>query len=203
MAGWEGIPGWFTFREWYERVAAECPPGSTLVELGVFCGRSLAFLESAVRAKGCRVVGVDTFLGSPEFAGRVKAPDGTDWADLPAGHLAGLAVHHLHAAGSLPGVSLVVSDSARAAGLFPDASVWSVFVDAGHDADSVERDVRAWWPKVAPGGYVAGDDYDRDYPGVAEGLARVFPPGLLPPVPPAGKGAMWYVRKGEVGDGAV
>ena len=196
---WESIPGWFTFRAWYDRVAGECPPGSTLVELGVFCGKSLAYLAERTRGKGCRVVGVDTFLGSPEFREMVVAPDGSVFADMPAGHLAGVAVNHLNAAGVLKDVTLVVSDSARAAELFPDGSVWAAFVDAAHDADSVERDVRAWWPKVAPGGYLAGDDYDHDYPGVREGLLRAFPPDTFPPLPARGSGAMWFVQKGVAG----
>lgn len=190
------IPGWFSFREWYERVAAEAPPGSTLVELGVFCGKSLAFLAAAVRGKGCRVVGVDTFLGSPEFGAQVELADGGRWGDLPTGTLAGMAVNHLNAAGVLGDVTLVVSDSAKAASLFPDGSVWSVFVDAGHDADSVERDVVAWWPKVAGGGWIAGDDYDLTFPGVREGLLRVFPADLLPPAPAPGQSFTWCVQKG-------
>ena len=59
--------------------------------------------------------------------------------------------------------------------------------------------MRAWWPKVAPGGYLAGDDYDHDYPGVREGLLRAFPPGTFPDMPPRGSGAMWYVQKGVGG----
>ena len=194
MGGHE-IPGWFSFREWYERVAAECPPGSTLVELGVFCGKSLAFLAAAVRGKGCRVVGVDTFLGSPEFADQVRGPGGSPWGEFPTGQLAQQAVSHLSAAGVLNDVSLVVSDSARAADLFADGSVWAVMADAGHDADSVERDARAWWPKVAPGGWMAFDDFDTGFPGVRRGLLRVFPEGAVPDLPPPGTGSVATFRK--------
>lgn len=189
------IPGWFSFREWYDTLAAACPPGSTLVELGVFCGKSLAHLAGGVRGKGCRVVGVDTFRGSPEFAKVVKGPAGESWDDLPTGHLAQMAIGHLTAAGVIDDVTLIVSDSAKAASLFPDQSVFAVMVDAGHDADSVERDARAWWPKVAPGGVIVFDDFDREYPGVREGLLRVFPAENVPDLPPEGVGSNCFFHK--------
>ena len=32
-------------------------------------------------------------------------------------------------------------------------------MDGGHDYDSVMADLRAWWPVLAAGGVVIGDDY--------------------------------------------
>jgi hypothetical protein len=171
---WETIPGWFTYQHWYERIAQEAPPGSTLVELGVFCGKGLAYLAEKTRHKGCKIIGVDTFLGSPEFQ-TVFTTSGTPFSELPRGYLAQECIRQLSGTGYLNDVTLIVSDSANAAKLFADRSVWSVFVDAGHDADSVELDVRAWWPKVVPGGYLAGDDWGDEFPGVQEGVQRVFP----------------------------
>lgn len=191
-----GIPGWFGFAPWYDEVARTAPPGATLVELGVFCGKSLAYLAKAARGKGCRVVGVDTFLGSPEFSWGVRAATGERWEEFPEGQLAQLAVAHLKAAGVLDDVTLIVSDSAKAAGLFADGSVYAVFVDADHAAESVERDILAWWPKLVPGGWIAGDDYDETFPGVRQGITRAFPGIALPALPPAGQSSVWNVRKG-------
>jgi hypothetical protein len=171
---WETIPGWFTYQHWYERIAQEAPPGSTLVELGVFCGKGLAYLAEKTKHKGCKVIGIDTFLGSPEFV-NVFTTGGTPFSELPPGYLAQECTRYLEATGYLDDVKLIVSDSAKAAELFADGSVWSVFIDAGHDADSVELDVRAWWPKVKIGGYLAGDDWGDEFPGVQEGVQRVFP----------------------------
>jgi len=58
-----------------------------------------------------------------------------------------------------PRVRFVQQPSHAAARLFDDSSVDFVFIDAGHDECSVRRDVEAWWPKVRPGGLMAGDDY--------------------------------------------
>ncbi len=54
------------------------------------------------------------------------------------------------------------SDSAAAANLHDDQSVFAVFVDAGHDFDHVTSDLQAWLPKIQPGGILAGHDIDHD-----------------------------------------
>jgi hypothetical protein len=36
-----------------------------------------------------------------------------------------------------------------------------MYVDASHFYDDVKRDLEAFFPKLKPGGYIAGDDYDR------------------------------------------
>jgi Methyltransferase domain len=39
-----------------------------------------------------------------------------------------------------------------------------VYIDASHDFDSAIADMRAWWPKIEPGGILAGHDYDPTHP---------------------------------------
>lgn len=58
-----------------------------------------------------------------------------------------------------PRVRFVQQASARAARLFEPASLDFVFIDARHDGCAVQEDLQAWWPKVRPGGLLAGDDY--------------------------------------------
>jgi hypothetical protein len=188
----DDIPGWFTFRPFYEVLAADAPPGSTLVEVGVFCGKSLAYLAANTRGKGCRVLGVDTFRGSPEFAGRVTNGDGKPFEELPVGILAQLAVAHLTAAGVIDDVTLLVADSVRAAESVPDGSAWAVFLDGDHGEESVRRDIRAWWPKVAPGGLLAGDDFGSDFPGVERAVRGSFTAVSVDPTI-----GVWAVRKVE------
>ena len=49
--------------------------------------------------------------------------------------------------------------SVEAAEKVPDRSLDFVFIDARHDYDSVKEDLEAWFPKVRPGGVIAGHDY--------------------------------------------
>ena len=49
--------------------------------------------------------------------------------------------------------------SIEAAARIEDGSLAFVYVDARHDRESVLEDLRAWYPKVRPGGIIAGHDY--------------------------------------------
>jgi hypothetical protein len=54
--------------------------------------------------------------------------------------------------------------SLEAAALIPDGSLDFAYIDARHDYESVLEDLEAWFPKVKPGGILAGHDYvDIDF----------------------------------------
>lgn len=46
--------------------------------------------------------------------------------------------------------------------LFEDGALDLVFLDGDHSLEGVQRDIAAWWPKVKPGGWLGGHDYDGD-----------------------------------------
>ena len=47
-----------------------------------------------------------------------------------------------------------------------------VFIDGAHDYDSVRADLEAWWPRVAPGGILAGHDWTDGADGPAGDVQR-------------------------------
>lgn len=49
--------------------------------------------------------------------------------------------------------------SIDAAQLFPHEFFDWVYIDGNHSYSEVLNDLRSWWPKVKPGGNLAGDDY--------------------------------------------
>jgi predicted O-methyltransferase YrrM len=54
----------------------------------------------------------------------------------------------------------------RAAGFVP-GGLDLVFLDADHGQEATREAIAAWWPKVRPGGLLAGHDYGNpNYPGV-------------------------------------
>lgn len=55
---------------------------------------------------------------------------------------------------------LIPLDSVKAADHFKDGSLDFVYIDGSHDYDSVRDDLRAWFPKISPGGIIAGHDFD-------------------------------------------
>ncbi|GAH31076.1 unnamed protein product, partial [marine sediment metagenome] len=57
--------------------------------------------------------------------------------------------------------TVLEADSAEGAAGFADSSLDFVFIDASHLYQAVLDDLRAWAPKVRPGGAMTGDDIDR------------------------------------------
>jgi hypothetical protein len=57
-------------------------------------------------------------------------------------------------------VAVMRTTSVLAASVLAPESVSFVYVDGDHSYAGAMRDVRAWWPKLRPGGVLAGHDFD-------------------------------------------
>lgn len=152
-----GIEGFFTEDEgrWYARFARGLT-GGTFVEIGSWKGRSTSFVGPVCNARGTRLVCVDHWRGSEDALGPLYA--------------AALAVEDVeqtfHANMRALGIAVEVirAPSAEAATRFAPGSVDRVFLDGSHDAASVADDLRLWSGRLAPGGVLAGHDYDAKHP---------------------------------------
>lgn len=82
-----------------------------------------------------------------------------DSAEPQAWHEANLVGCLARVAPYLDRVVFLRGGSVEMAASVPDGSLGLAYIDAGHDAESVAADLRAWWPKVVPGGVLAGHDY--------------------------------------------
>jgi len=77
-------------------------------------------------------------------------------------------------------ISLIISDSVTASTLFTDTSLDWVHLDARHDYESVKADIEAWLPKVKTGGWLSGDDYDKEkWPDVVRAVSDTLPGAKL------------------------
>lgn len=57
-------------------------------------------------------------------------------------------------------ITMLRNLSTNAASLFEDNSLDFVYIDGNHMYDAVLDDIKAWYPKVKPGGILAGDDVE-------------------------------------------
>lgn len=88
---------------------------------------------------------------------------------------------------------LIIMPSPDAASSFLDNELDLVFLDGRHDEAGVSADLLAWWPKVKPGGWLGGDDWDAPKGcvfGVAQAVqafGRLYEYEL--------EGPTWWVRR--------
>ena len=178
---WHEIEGWFQWRSGQEEAANFFPEGSCFVEVGTYLGRSLCSLGEVVRQSGKRftVVGIDTCRGSGPEGPRRKDYHGATVTRY-GGTFAGALHKNVLDCGYGDLISLIIADSVTASRLFGDASVDWVHLDARHDYASVKADIQAWLPKIKPGGWLSGDDYDTvKWPEVVEAVGDLLPGAKL------------------------
>ncbi len=89
----------------------------------------------------------------------------------------------------------LIADQCDAARMVPEICDL-VFLDADHRTEPTRAAIRAWLPKVRPGGILAGHDYD--WPSVAEAVAAEF--GERASIQ-TGPDAVWYVVVGGAANG--
>ncbi len=93
-------------------------------------------------------------------------------------------------------VTLIKDFSLQAASRIPDAALDFVFIDAIHSFEAVSADLQAWFPKVRPGGMIAGHDFR--WGGIQEAVEQFIAPlgigGFFSP----STSDVWFFQKGNV-----
>jgi predicted O-methyltransferase YrrM len=138
------IKGWSTdILPWYDAAARWLVNRMwphVVVEIGVYRGRSLIFLVERLT----------------RLADRTFRAAGYDTGDELY-----LARDYLRRSGLDDFAFCQQCESVEAAACYGGMRCPNlVFLDASHDYESVYADIKAWLPKVAPGGILAGHDYD-------------------------------------------
>lgn len=155
------IPGWFDFGTLYESVAERAKDGDHLVEVGVWLGKSISFLADYLKrlGKNVRLDAVDTWKGTLSDEERAAFEPFIRRHGDAAGTVVGVFEENMRACGVADIVRTVQKLSVEAAGDYGNQSLDFVFIDADHRYDAVKEDIAAWWPKIKPGGSLAGHDY--------------------------------------------
>lgn len=174
---WQEIEGWFRWRSAQEEAVERFPAGSSFVEVGTYLGRSLCSLGEVVERSGksFTVIGVDTCRGNGPEGRQGKDYHGAAVA-RGGGSFAGALHRNVLDCGYGDAITLIIADSVAASRLFTDASLDWVHLDARHDYASVQADILAWLPKIRPGGWLSGDDYDElKWPEVVRAVGELLP----------------------------
>jgi hypothetical protein len=159
--------GWFSYPNLYSRVAKRFPSGSRFVEVGCWKGKSAAYMcvEIANSNKDIEFFCVDTWEGSVEHEGMKELPK---LYDIFIDNMRPVEQYYFP----------LKMTSLEAVNKFKDNSLDFVFIDASHEYEDVRDDIIAWYPKVKPGGIIAGHDYYHEeydwFPGVKRAVNELL-----------------------------
>jgi cephalosporin hydroxylase len=181
------IEGYSGFLPLYGAWVAQAKDGAIAVEVGVALGHSIAYLARQVidSGKKIEVWGVDPFAGfarngeQQSILGEKRTGDLRLFLDQMIAH----------APEELEQVRILRATSVRAARVFRPGAVDLVLIDAAHDYDSVLEDIDTWAPRMRDGGWLCGDDFEPNYPGVERAVRKRFPPERVEVI-----GTAWRVK---------
>lgn len=157
--------GWYSDHPVFEQMIVERRP-RRLLEVGSLLGGSAVHIGRLLRQHGVdgHLVCVDTFLGSCEHYmkgrglwRRMLASGRYNFFDEFLGNVAQAGVADL--------VTPFVQTSTNAARLFGQLGLRFdlIYLDASHEYADVLADLRAWYPLLAPGGVLLGDDFEEPW----------------------------------------
>lgn len=161
---WRQIDGWFSEDDAavYRAIVANLPASyGVVVEIGSWLGRSTGALIEACENAGKfpHIIVVDTFKGSP------SEPEHWYKAQQYGGNVMGAFMDNIAALQSklneLGRIHVIARPSIEAANRIV-GRIDAAFIDAEHTFLSLTSDIKAWLPKIRPGGIIAGHDYDWD-----------------------------------------
>jgi predicted O-methyltransferase YrrM len=164
----ESVQGWHGTHPSLKRLVATAG-AKIVVDVGVWKGQSTITMARSMQQAGIDgvVIGIDTFLGSPEhwegafsqFTREHGMPT-YYWTFLSNVARAGLTDYVV----PMPQTSTTAVQILQRKKI--KASV--VHVDAAHEYREVLRDAEDYWELLEDGGYLIGDDYSPNWPGVVQ-----------------------------------
>lgn len=149
----ETIDGWMRFEE-LQFLYNESQKHLNILEVGSWKGKSAHAILSGLKKanKGGRLTCCDTWQGS------IDPRDSTNWMAKQED------VYQIFKENikEFDNVTFIKKSSVEAAQDFDDETFDMIFIDAGHDYDSVVADIRAWKSKLKKGGVLCGHDHQED-----------------------------------------
>jgi hypothetical protein len=187
-------PGWGHDSPVFERLIAEVRP-TVIVEVGTWLGASAIRMADLLEQGGvdAAIVCVDTWLGSPIHW---QEDDYRRTLDLVHGYprLYYAFLANVIASGHSDTIVPLPQTSENAARMLARLNLQPqlVYIDGDHEATAVFADLTNYWPLVAPGGVMFGDDFIADWPGVVRAVQLFAEKVGLRPEVSANK---WILRK--------
>ena len=149
------IPGWFAYEELYNEIVESAPYDATFVEVGAWFGKSTNHLATKIREskKNINFTTIDTWKGTDDeelHQNIVNTFNGDIFYEFIDNTV------HSNNYGTF---EMIKDTSKNASNQFTNESIDFIMIDAGHSYEALMDDIKVWYNKVKPGGYISGDDY--------------------------------------------
>ena len=171
---------WFGYEDLYSKIVNQFDNNSHFVEVGVWKGMSACYMAVEIinSGKNIKFDCVDTW----EYVDTSNEISINQFNNL-------FEIFKSNIEPVKKNINIVKSLSWDGAKNYEDSSLDFVFIDAGHDYESVTKDLHAWYPKIKNGGIIAGHDYHYN--------VGVFPAvnDFFKGTPINQMGACWVVEK--------
>ena len=169
---WTEVSGYFDSDLVYKLSIKTAPENATFVEIGTWKGKSTSCMGQLIKKsnKDIKFYAIDTFEGSDESWHQ-------EWIEHLNKNGSSLFLEYeqnLKLCNVYDVVNTIQSTSIEASKHFEDESIDFIFIDASHDYENVLADITAWYPKLKPGGLIAGDDYAPCWGGVIQAVNEYF-----------------------------
>jgi hypothetical protein len=187
--------GWNSQHPAFEEIIQGIRP-NVVIDVGTWKGASTIYLAGLLQRNGIAgaVIAVDTFLGSVEHWDRSSAFAGLIPHRFGMPLLYEQFLSNVVRANAQDWIVPLAMTSTAAGVLLGRVGIRAglIHIDASHDYEDVLRDARTYWEVLAPGGFMVGDDYVQDWPGVIK-AANEF--AAEKSVPLATSAPKWIMQK--------
>jgi hypothetical protein len=166
------IPGWFVYDTMYDEMVSNAKGGETFVELGSWFGKSTNYMATKIKESGkdIKFTTIDTFKGTLDEDLHNTIVNGSFNGDILYEFIDNTIISDNY--GSF---EIIKDTSHNAANQFRNNTIDYIMLDGGHSYDDVNEDIKLWYNKVKPGGWISGDDYGGSFfPGVTRAVDEFF-----------------------------
>jgi hypothetical protein len=169
------LQGWNSVHPIFRQLIGRLEPG-LIIEVGSWKGASAIHMAELAKAHrpDCRIVCIDTWTASnkalwtqPKLRETYERSNG-----FPTVYWQFLA--NVVRAGHRDMILPLPVTSSCGAEILDHYEVLAdlIYIDAGHSLDDVALDLKHYWPLVRPGGFMFGDDYTENWPGVHQAVIQ-------------------------------
>ncbi len=183
--------GWFSARQCAElflKIISTCGKNSRIVEVGSWKGRSSIFASRAAAVIDSTLYCVDSWEGS--------ILEGPLHPTVTPCQQAFLEFQNNITRYGCDNVVVCKGISSEVAAKWSHGPIDLLFIDAGHDYQSVLTDLKAWVPLVKAGGIICGDDWNLDeVPHLQGSVRKAFQDFFKSTVPNMGIVERFWIHK--------